>query len=73
MLDIFLVKVPRPERTVAVEVPFSLEIAHPVTAEILPVRFIGSIDALVVESGVETIWELKTGKRRWSADVLTSA
>ena len=70
MLDIFLVKVRRPERTVAVEVPFSLELAHPVTGEVLPVRFIGSIDALVVEQGVETIWELKTGKRKWSADAL---
>jgi hypothetical protein len=70
MLDIFLVKVPRPGKTVAVEVPFSLELAHPVTAEILPVRFIGSIDALVVEDGAESIWELKTGKRKWNADAL---
>jgi hypothetical protein len=70
MLDIFLVKVPRPEKTVAVEVPFSLELAHPATGEVLPLRFIGSIDALVVEEGVETIWELKTGKRKWSADAL---
>ena len=28
MLDIFLVKVSRPEKTIAVEVPFSLELAH---------------------------------------------
>lgn len=70
MLDIFLVKVPRPERTVAVEVPFSLELTHPVTAEVLPVRFIGSIDALVVEHGTETLWELKTGKRRWGTDAI---
>ena len=70
MLDIFLVKVKRPERTVAVEVPFSLDLAHPVTAEILPVRFIGSIDALVVEDGDETIWELKTGKRKWGVDAI---
>jgi CRISPR/Cas system-associated exonuclease Cas4 (RecB family) len=70
MLDIFLVKVARPEKTIAVEVPFSLELAHPVTAEILPVRFIGSIDALVIEQGVESIWELKTGKRKWGADAL---
>lgn len=70
MLDIFLVKVARPERIVAVEVPFSLELTHPVTAEILPVRFIGSIDALVVEEQRETIWELKTGKRKWGADAL---
>lgn len=70
MLDIFLVKVPHPEKTIAVEVPFSLEIVHPLTAEILPVRFIGSIDALVVEDGIEVIWELKSGKRRWNADAL---
>lgn len=70
MLDIFLVKVRRPERIIAVEVPFSLELVHPQTAEILPVRFIGSIDALVVEDGVEAVWELKTGKRRWNADAI---
>jgi RecB family exonuclease len=70
MLDIFVVKMKKPERTLAVEVPFSLELAHPITGEILPLRFIGSIDALVIDEGAETIWELKTGKRKWGADAI---
>ena len=66
MLNAFLAKVSRPERTLAVEVPFGLELGHPITGEILPVKFIGAIDALVVESGNKSVWELKTGKRKWS-------
>lgn len=47
-----------------------MELAHPVTGELLPVPLVGALDALVVEDGAETIWELKTGKRKWSADAL---
>src|SRR5581483_11839470 len=72
MLDAFIAKVPKPERTIDVEVPFSIELAHPVTGEVLPLPIIGAIDAIVIENGDETIWELKTGKRRWSADQLES-
>jgi CRISPR/Cas system-associated exonuclease Cas4 (RecB family) len=70
MLDVFLAKVPRPEMTVGVEIAFSLELSHPVTGEILPVPLVGAIDAIVVDRGKGAIWELKTAKKKWSADQL---
>ena len=70
MLDAFVATVPKPERTLGVEVSFALELTCPTTGEVLPVRLIGSVDALIVENGVETLWELKTSRRRWSADQL---
>jgi CRISPR/Cas system-associated exonuclease Cas4 (RecB family) len=70
MLEIFVAKVPRPERVLGVEVPFALELAHPITGEVASLPVIGAIDALVqLEEGVG-IWEVKTGKRKWSADQL---
>src|SRR5581483_11159830 len=65
LLEAFVAKVPKPERTIDVEVPFSIELAHPVTGEILPLPLIGALDAIVVESGHDMIWELKTARRRW--------
>jgi hypothetical protein len=70
MLDVFLAKVPRPEMTVGVEVAFSLELSHPVTGEVLPVPLVGAIDAIVLDHGKGAIWELKTAKKKWSADQL---
>jgi putative RecB family exonuclease len=70
MLDVFLAKVPRPEMTVGVEVAFSLELTHPATGEVLPVPLVGAIDAIVLDRGHGAIWELKTSKKKWSADQL---
>ena len=52
MLDAFLAEVPRPEKTFAVEMAFSLELNHPRTGEVLPVPLIGSIDAVVLSGGI---------------------
>ena len=68
MLDAFIRLVPRPEKTMAVEWAFQLELAHPMTGEVLPVPLIGALDAVVLEGGRGAVWELKSGKRRWSAD-----
>jgi putative RecB family exonuclease len=68
MLDAFLLRVPRPEQVLGVEVPFVLELSHPVTGEIAPVPLIGGIDAIVVDVGATFVWELKSGKKKWSAD-----
>ena len=65
MLDAFVAKVPKPQRTLGVEVPFSMELAHPVTGELLPVPLIGALDAVVSDGETTSVWELKTGKRRW--------
>ena len=70
MLDVFVDKVPLPDQVLGVEVPFSIELTHPVTGEILPLPLIGGIDAIVLEEGNPTVWELKSGKRKWSADQL---
>lgn len=68
MLDAFITLVPRPEKTLAVEMAFRLELAHPVTEEVLPVALIGALDAVVLEGGRGAVWELKSGKKKWSAD-----
>jgi hypothetical protein len=70
MLDVFILRVPRPDQVLGVEVPFVLEVAHPVTGEIAPVPLIGGIDAIAVDEGKTEVWELKTGKKKWSADQL---
>ena len=63
MLGVYLDRVPPPEKVIGVEVPFSIELAHPVTGEIVRVPLIGSIDAFVIENGKPTVLELKTAKR----------
>jgi CRISPR/Cas system-associated exonuclease Cas4 (RecB family) len=70
MLDAFLAQVPRPEKTLAVEAAFSLELNHPATGEVLPVPLIGAMDAVVLAGGVGTVWELKTAAKKWSAEQL---
>lgn len=70
MLDVFLAKVPRPEKTLAVEMAFSLELNHPRTGEVLPVPLIGAIDAVVLSAGIGSIWELKTAAKKWSPEQL---
>lgn len=70
MLDVFLAQVPRPEKTLAVEMAFSLELSHPKTGEVLPVPLIGSIDAVVLAGGIGSVWELKTAAKKWSPEQL---
>jgi putative RecB family exonuclease len=70
MLDEFVLRVPRPDEVLEVERAFVLELAHPETGEIAPVPLIGAIDAIVVDEAKTAVWELKTGKKKWSADQL---
>jgi hypothetical protein len=70
MLDEFILRVPRPGEVLEVERAFVLELAHPVTGGVAPVPLVGAIDAVVVDGGRPAVWELKTGKRKWSADQL---
>ncbi len=70
MLDVFLARVPLPEQVHGVEVPFRLKPVHPVTGEIHPRPLIGAIDAIVEERGRPVVWELKTGRKKFSADQL---
>ncbi len=70
MLTIFVDRVPLPDKVRAVELPFSIAVLHPITGEMLPRPLIGAIDAVVMENGNAAVWELKSGKRRWSGDQL---
>ncbi len=68
MLDVFLSKVPFPKRVFGVEVPFVLDLTHPVTGEVASLPLIGALDAVVVDDEDPSVWELKTGKKKWSVD-----
>jgi CRISPR/Cas system-associated exonuclease Cas4 (RecB family) len=68
MLDAFVERVSLPEVVHGVEVPFRLDLVHPVTGEVLDVPLIGALDALVEEEGRDAVWELKTAKKKWSSD-----
>ncbi len=70
MLDVFTQVVPHPPKTVAVELAFELDLAHPHTGEVVPIPFIGSLDAVIEAPEQFVVWELKSGKRRWSDDQL---
>jgi CRISPR/Cas system-associated exonuclease Cas4 (RecB family) len=59
-----------PEQVHGVEVPFRLKLVHPITEEVHPVPLVGAIDGVVEDRGRPVVWELKTGKKRWSADQL---
>lgn len=68
MLRVFLTRVSRPRAVIGVEVPFSLDLTHPTTGELLDVPLVGALDAIVTEQEQKFLWELKTAKRRWAAD-----
>lgn len=68
MLAAVLDHLPRPDRILHVELPFSLELHDPETGEVLPLPLIGAVDAVVVIGGKVQLWELKSAKRRWSED-----
>ncbi len=70
MLKAFLGSVPLPERLLHVELPFRLELVDPETGEVLPAPLIGAIDAVFEAGGSLELWELKSGKRRWSEDAV---
>jgi len=70
MLDVFLERVPLPDVVHGVEVPFSVHVVHPVTGELHPRPLVGAMDAIIEEDGHPVVLELKTGKRKWTADQL---
>lgn len=70
MLDVFLDRVPVPERVIGVEVAFSLELVEPEYGDVLKTPLIGALDAIVVNGGVPEVWELKSGKKKFGVDQL---
>ncbi len=69
MLHVFMSEAPRPERVLGVELVFSAELVSD-QGEVVPLPLIGSLDALVELNGKVVVLELKTSKRRWTADQL---
>jgi putative RecB family exonuclease len=70
MLEAFLARVPLPEKLLHIELPFRLDLFDPETGEMLPMPLIGAIDAVIEdERGIE-VFEIKSGKRRWSQDAV---
>lgn len=70
MLEATLGAVQLPDRVLHVELPFRLELRDPETEEALPMPLIGAIDAVVESGAALELWELKSGKRRWSEDAV---
>lgn len=70
MMEAFLAAVPLPGRLLHVELPFMLELVDPETGEVLPMPLIGAIDAVFDGGHALELWELKSGKRRWSEDAV---
>lgn len=70
MLDTFIEQVRVPREVLDVERAFVLELVHPVTGQTAPLPLIGAIDAIVINHEQTEIWEIKTGKKKWSADQL---
>jgi len=68
MLEAFWRVMPLPEKVLGIEQRFSLGIRGPAGEKLPPL--VGSIDAAVEVNGKPTIWELKTGKQRYSEDKL---
>lgn len=69
MVQAFWQHVPLPDAVIGIEKRFALELHDPDTGEVLP-PLVGSIDAAVEVRGRPVVWELKTGKQRWSEDQL---
>lgn len=70
MLEALLDDLPKPDRVLGVEVPFSLELFDPDTGDKVALPLVGAIDLVTIEAGRVVYTELKTGKRRWSDDQL---
>jgi CRISPR/Cas system-associated exonuclease Cas4 (RecB family) len=69
MVAAFWQQMPLPDGVIGIEKRFSIELHDPETGEVLP-PLVGSIDAAVEVQGRPVVWELKTGKQRWSEDQL---
>ncbi len=68
MLSAFVEQFPLPTRVIGVEVPFELLLRHPRTGETAEQPLIGAMDVIADFDTQRRVLELKTGKRKWSAD-----
>lgn len=62
----------RAENVQAIELPFTVDLHHPVTGEVIDEKLTGVIDAVLVEDGVPVITELKTASKKYGPEQLAS-
>ena len=68
LLEVFLSHVERPDRVLAVEQPFAVDVKDPRSGNIIEEQFTGVLDALVEIEGHQVILEHKTAAKKWSQD-----
>ena len=57
-----------PPNVVGVEVPFTIDLADPVTGEVLEEKLVGALDLVVRAGKKNVVGEHKTAARKWSKD-----
>jgi len=70
LLNVFFEHVEKPDKILAVEQPFAVDVNDPRTGGIIEEQFTGVLDALVEVEGHQVILEHKTAARKWSQDQL---
>lgn len=68
MLAVFVEQFPLPSLVLGIEVPFELVLQHPFTSEGAELPLIGAMDVIAQFDTQRRVLEIKTGKRKWSAD-----
>ncbi len=68
MLAVFVEQFPLPSIVLGIEVPFELLLRHPLTSEAAELPLIGAMDVIAQFDTRRRVLEIKTGKRKWSAD-----
>jgi CRISPR/Cas system-associated exonuclease Cas4 (RecB family) len=68
MLEVFVEQFPLPSLVLGIEVPFELLLQHPHTGETAELPLIGAMDVIAQFDTQRRVLEIKTGKRKWSAD-----
>jgi len=70
LLTTFFEHVERPDKVLAVEQPFAVDLVDPRTGHMVEEQFTGVLDALVEVEGHQVILEHKTAAKKWSQDQL---
>lgn len=70
LLQAFWEASPVPEKVIAVEQPFCVDVVDPATGVVLEEQLVGYIDGVIEEDGKTVLLEHKTAARRWAQDRL---
>ena len=70
LLRLFHEQVERPDKVLAVEQPFTMDLTDPRSGQVIEEQFTGVIDAIIEMHGQRVLVEHKTAARKWSQDQL---